>query len=189
MSLPEETSPEPFDRQKVLVGKLLTLRPYRAEDYAALFEVASDPLVWEIHPAHDRWQEPVFREFMADAIELGGTLVAVDNASGKIVGSSRFQDLRPDQNRVEIGWTFLARSHWGGAYNREMKRMMLANALSGVERVVFHIGEDNLRSRKACENIGGVLTDEDEWVERGGQMIHHVVYEITRDAFATGPLA
>lgn len=174
---------EPFDRQPVLVGRLLTLRPYAEADYAALQAVASDPLLWALHPAHDRWQEPVFRAFMADAVKQGGTLVAVDNASGAIIGSSRFQDLRPEQSRVEIGWTFLARSHWGGNFNGEMKQLMLAHALAGVERVVFHIGEDNVRSRRACEKIGGVLTDEEEWVERGGAMIRHVTYAITRDAF------
>jgi RimJ/RimL family protein N-acetyltransferase len=174
---------EPFDRQPVLTGRLLTLRPYAEADYPALAEVASDPLIWAVHPAHDRWQEPVFRVFMADALEKRGTLVAVDNASGAIIGSSRFQELRPEQSRVEIGWTFLARSHWGGAYNAEMKRLMLAHALAGVERVVFHIGEDNVRSRRACEKIGGVLIDEEEWVERGGALIRHVTYEITREGF------
>jgi len=181
--------PEPFDRQAVLTGELLLLRPYREEDFDALFAVASDRLIWEVHPAHDRWQEPVFRAFMADAMELGGTLVAIDRQSGKIVGSTRFQKLDAECSQVEIGWTFLARSHWGGAFNREMKRLMLAHALTGVNRVVLHIGADNIRSRKACENIGGRLTDETDMVERGGRMVPHVVYEITREDFESGPLA
>jgi RimJ/RimL family protein N-acetyltransferase len=90
---------------------------------------------------------------------------------------------------VDIGWTFLARSHWGRDFNREMKRLMLAHAFTGVDRVVFHIGEANIRSRKACENIGGRLTDEIEVVERGGKMVRHVVYAITREDFERGPLA
>jgi hypothetical protein len=78
--------PEPFDRQAVLAGELLLLRPYRDNDFAALFSVASDPLIWAVHPAHDRWQALVFRAFMADAVELGGTLVAVDRQSRAIIG-------------------------------------------------------------------------------------------------------
>lgn len=181
--------PEPFDRQAILAGKRVLLGPYRENDFTALFAVASDPLIWAVHPAHDRWQEPVFRAFMADAVELGGTLVAIDRETGAIVGSTRFQQLDAERSQVEIGWTFLARSHWGGAFNREMKQLMLAHAFTGVGRVVLHIGEDNVRSRKACENIGGRLTDEDEVVERGGKMVRHVVYEITRESFAGGPLA
>lgn len=189
MSRPDPAGTELFDRQAVLEGERLLLRPYRPEDYEALYAVASDPLIWEVHPAHDRWQEPVFRAFMADAVEKGGTLVAIDRASGEIVGSSRFQGLDAARSQVEIGWTFLARKCWGGAYNREMKRLMLAQAFTGVQRVVFHIGADNIRSRKACEAIGGRLTDETDVVERGGAMVLHVIYEITRDSFVSGPLA
>jgi RimJ/RimL family protein N-acetyltransferase len=183
------SQPEPFDRQAILTGERVLLRPYRDEDFAALFAVASDPLIWEVHPAHDRWQEPVFRAFMADAVELGGTLVAIDRQTGEIVGSTRFQKLDRERSQVEIGWTFLARSHWGGGFNHEMKRLMLAHAFTGVDRVVLHIGEDNIRSRKACENIGGRLTGEEDEVERGGRMVRHVIYAITRDDFERGPLA
>lgn len=189
MSRPDPAGTELFDRQAVLEGERILLRPYRPEDYEALYAVASDPLIWEVHPAHDRWQEPVFRAFMADAVEQGGTLVAIDRASGEVVGSSRFQGLDEARSQVEIGWTFLARKCWGGAYNREMKRLMLAQAFTGVQRVVFHIGADNGRSRKACEAIGGRLTDATDVVERGGAMVLHVIYEITRDSFASGPLA
>ena len=181
--------PEPFDRQAILTGERVLLRPYREEDFEALFAVASDRLIWEVHPAHDRWQEVVFRAFMADAVELGGTLVAIDRTTGEIVGSTRFQQLDAPRRQVEIGWTFLARSHWGRGFNLEMKRLMLTHALTGVDRVVLHVGEDNIRSRKACENIGARLTDETEVVERGGRMVPHVVYEITREDFARGPLA
>lgn len=178
-----------MDRQPVLTGDRLLLRPYAAADYPALYAAAADPLIWAVHPAHDRWQEPAFRAFMADALELGGTLVAIDRADGAVIGSSRFQDFDAARSQVEIGWTFLARSHWGGAYNREMKRLMIGHALHAVDRVVFHIGEDNIRSRRACENIGGQLTDQWHVVERGGRMVRHVIYEVTRAQFAAGPLA
>ena len=79
-----------MDRQPTLTGERLLLRPLRADDWDALFAVASDPLVWEVHPAQDRWQEPVFRAFFADALDKGGALVVIDRASGTIVGSSRF---------------------------------------------------------------------------------------------------
>ena len=100
----------------------------RTLDQSALFAVASDPLIWEIHPATDRWQEPVFRAFFDDALAQGGALAIIDRASGTIIGSSRFQGHDPaGGGSVEIGWTFLARSHWGGAYNPELKRLRLSS--------------------------------------------------------------
>ena len=53
----------PFELQPTLTGTLLELRPLRAEDYDALYAVASDPLIWEQHPDSDRWKPEVFREF------------------------------------------------------------------------------------------------------------------------------
>ena len=178
-----------MDRQPVLEGERLLLRPLSADDWEALFAVASDPEIWAIHPQHDRWQEPVFRAYFADALKQGGALVVIDKASGAIVGGSRMQAYDPaDGGSVEIGWTFLARSHWGGAFNREMKRLMLGHALKFVERVDFRIGEDNLRSRRAMEKIGGRLSDRSDIVDTASGPVRHVIYEITRDSFADGPL-
>ena len=179
-----------MDRQPILEGERLQLRPLRSDDWAALYAVASDPLIWEVHPSHDRWQEPLFRSFFDDALAKGGALVVIDKASDEVIGSSRFQAYDPaDGGSVEIGWTFLARSHWGGASNAEMKRLMLAHALGFVERVDFRIGEANLRSRAALEKIGGRLSDRVELAETAGGMVRHVVYEITRAGLAAGPLA
>jgi RimJ/RimL family protein N-acetyltransferase len=176
--------------QPVLEGDRLLLRPLVPEDWDALFGVASDRRIWEIHPAHDRWQEPVFRAFFNAALAGGGAVVVIDKVSGAIVGSSRWQGHDPaDGGSVEIGWTFLAPSHWGGSFNREMKRLMLAHAFQHVSRVVFRIGETNGRSRKAMERIGGRLTDAKDITHLGGRDVAHVVYEITAKSFAEGPLA
>lgn len=178
-----------MNRQPVLEGARLLLRPLVPEDWEALFAVASDPLVWELHPAHDRWHEPVFRAFFEDALVKGGALAVIDKANGKIVGSSRYQNHAVENSRVEIGWTFLARSHWGGSYNREMKWLMLEHAFLFVDRVDFMVGAGNLRSRRAMEKIGGRLTDYREMRLMAGAEIPHVHYEITHDEFAGGPLA
>lgn len=180
-----------LDRQPVLEGELLRLRPLQSEDWDALFAVASDRLIWEQHPAHDRWQEPVFRAFFADALANKGALVVIDRATGTVIGSSRFQGLdEAEGGSVEIGWTFLARSHWGGRFNHEMKRLMLAHALASVAECRFLVGETNTRSRRALERIGARLTDRrEERIMAGGEVIPHLTYVITRDDFARGPLA
>jgi RimJ/RimL family protein N-acetyltransferase len=179
-----------MNRQPTLEGERLLLRPLREDDWEALFAVASDPLIWEVHPAHDRWQEPVFRAYFDDALAQGGALAVIDKASGAIIGSSRLQNYDPaDGGSVEIGWTFLARSHWGGRYNAEMKRLMLAHALREVERVMFRVGETNVRSRGAMEKIGGRLTDRIDITQLPAGPARHVIYEIDRAGFASGPLS
>jgi N-acetyltransferase len=145
-----------MDLQPVLEGSLIRLRPLREEDFPDLFSVASDPLIWEQHPNWDRYKEDVFREFFRVAMESKGALVAIDNADGRIIGSSRYFGYDPEKSEVEIGWTFLARRYWGGIYNGEMKQLMLEHAFQYVRTVVFIIGETNLRSRRAVEKIGGV---------------------------------
>jgi RimJ/RimL family protein N-acetyltransferase len=176
------------DRQPTLTGERLLLRPLRADDWDALFAVASDPELWALHPAHDRWQEPVFRAYFANALDKGGALAVIERETDAIVGCSQFQRHDPAESVVEIGWTFLARSQWGGAANRELKRLMLGHALRFVERAVFRVGEGNLRSRRAMEKIGGRLTDRTDVVEVAGATVRHVIYEIDRAGFAQGPL-
>lgn len=145
-----------FDFQPTLTGQLLSLRPLREDDFPGLFAVASDPLLWEQHPSNDRWKEDVFRKFFADGMQSGGALLVTDLKDGRVIGSSRFHGYNPEASEIEIGWTFLARSHWGGVYNKEMKSLMLGHAFRFVENVVFSIGPQNFRSQRAMEKIGGV---------------------------------
>lgn len=179
-----------MDRQPVLEGERLVLRPLEESDWDGLFAVASDPQIWALHPMHDRWQEPVFRAFFADALAKGGALAVVEKVSGKMVGSSRYQNYDPDDGgSVEIGWTFLSRHLWGAGFNAEMKRLMLDHALRFVERAESHVGEHNVISRKAMEKIGGRLTGRTATAGTPLGPIAHVIYEISRKDFAKGPLA
>ena len=145
-----------FHRQPVLEGKLVELRPLRSEDWDELYAVAADPLIWEQHPVRNRYEEEVFRGFFRDALASGGALLAVDAETRRVLGSSRFHGYDEARSEIEIGWTFLARSHWGGSYNGEMKRLMAQHAFRFVKHVVLLISPDNLRSRRAAEKVGGV---------------------------------
>jgi RimJ/RimL family protein N-acetyltransferase len=146
----------PFDFQPTLRGTLVELRPLRAEDADDLFAVASDPLIWEQHPVRDRYKPDVFGALFRESLASGGALTALDFKDGKIIGSSRFHAYDAQASEVEIGWTFLARSHWGGKYNKEMKQLMVRHAFQFVKRVVFLIGPQNQRSQMAIEKLGGV---------------------------------
>ena len=169
-----------FDLQPILKGELLELRPLRPDDFDALYAVAADPLIWEQHPSSDRYKLDVFKEFFRGAMECGGAFLAVDAKDGRVIGSSRFNGYDREKSEIEIGWTFLARSHWGGRYNREMKTLMLRHAFRFVDSVVFVVGPHNLRSQKAMEKIGGVRAGSRP-DGRGGE---NVVYQITAASFA-----
>jgi len=145
-----------FDCQPVLKSDLIEVRPLRADDFDDLYAAASDPLIWEQHPAKDRGEEEGFRRFFTEALDCGGTLVVIDAESGRMIGSSRFHAYNAEGSEVEIGWTFLARSHWGGVYNGELKRLMLEHAFRFVQTVVLLVGPDNIRSQRSVERIGGV---------------------------------
>ena len=118
-----------MDRQPILDGERLLLRPLTEADWEALFAVASDKRIWEQHPMHDRWQEPVFRIFFNDALAKGGALVIIDKQTDSIIGSSRYQAMSEvNGGSVEIGWTFIAPEYWGSGINAELKRLMLEHA-------------------------------------------------------------
>jgi N-acetyltransferase len=169
-----------FDLQPHLAGSLVELRPLQPDDWGALFQVASDPLIWEQHPVYDRHKEEVFLKFFQGALDSGGAFVVSDRMTQQVIGSSRYCAYAPERSEIEIGFTFLARSHWGGRYNGEMKRLMLEHAFRFVDSVVLVVGAENLRSRKAVERIGGALTDRRETEEIHGKIVTLVVYVIRK---------
>jgi len=168
--------PRAFELQPVLEGRLLLLRPLEPGDFDALHAAAGDPLIWEQHPEPDRWTPAGFRRYFDGAILSGGAFAVLERATGRVVGSSRYDRLKPEASEVEIGWTFLERRLWGGEHNREMKALMLEHAFRFVERVVFVVGEDNLRSQKALTKIGARFVGP----TADGPRDRRVVFEIAR---------
>jgi RimJ/RimL family protein N-acetyltransferase len=136
--------------------------------------------VWELHPENDRYQEPRFAEYFAAGLASGGALVAISKETGNVVGWSRYSSENVEPHEIEIGWTFLGRAYWGGAYNRDMKRMMLVHAFQFVDRVIFRIGATNWRSRRAVEKLGAVLIEATEPHDDHDQRSAQVVYRLTK---------
>jgi RimJ/RimL family protein N-acetyltransferase len=167
-----------FDLQPTLNGDLIELRPLRPGDFDALFSAASDPLIWEQHPESDRYQREVFQKFFDGALESKGAFAIVERKSGRIIGSSRYCNLDPTNREVEVGWTFLEREFWGGIYNRELKRLMLDHAFRFVDRVLFVVGENNVRSQKALAKIGATFLRRAEVRTDDGTIQANLVFAI-----------
>ena len=176
--------PQP-DFQPTLVGPTIAIRPIAADDWTELFAAGADPEIWRVHPVPDRCTEAGFRKFFDSAVSSKMSFVFVDRATGRLIGSSRYYGHEPELNEIEIGWTFLARSHWGGRANREVKRLMLDHAFTFVDTVVFWVGDQNWRSQGAMTKIGGV--------KRRGLFVRELsgdrpyfIFEITKDRYREG---
>jgi N-acetyltransferase len=169
-----------FDLQPTLKGNLIEVRPLMREDFDALFAAASDPFIWEQHPENDRYKREVFQRYFDGAIDSKGAFAIIERKSGRIIGSSRYCNLKPLEREVEVGWTFLERAFWGGSYNRELKSLMLDHAFRFVDRVVFVVGEKNLRSQKSLQKIGARFLKKAQLPAPDGTMTPNLVFAITR---------
>ncbi|MEO9131783.1 MAG: GNAT family N-acetyltransferase [Sphingomonas sp.] len=168
------------DLQPTLSGEHVVLRPIAAGDWEEMFAAAADPLIWAVHPAPDRYTEPVFRQYFDGALASGAAFAILDRETGRIIGTSRYHGYDAALGEIEIGWTFLARDYWGGAFNRQIKTLMLDHAFGFAETVIFMVGEDNFRSQRAMEKIGGVRRP--ELLDRAYRdvVVRHVVFEIRK---------
>lgn len=157
-----------------LEDDLIYLRPIKEDDFDKLYLAASDPEIWEQHPEKERYKKENFEKYFNGAIESNSAFVIFEKSTGEVIGCSRYYDYDENKKRIAIGWTFLIKRCWGGEYNKALKKLMMDYAFQFVDNIIFHIGEDNIRSRKAIEKIGGLLINE-KYEEK-----NHVVYEIKK---------
>jgi len=147
---------EKFNPQPTLEDSVVILQPLKETDFDQLFEVASDPAIWEQHPSKDRSNKDGFTKWFSEAMKSKSAFLIIDKKSKEIVGTSRYNLSKESSKAIEIGWTFLAKKFWGGTYNKTIKILMLTHAFKHYETVLFYVDENNLRSQKAVEKIGGV---------------------------------
>lgn len=166
-----------------LANDKVALTPLLESDWDALYPVASDPGIWEQHPNPDRWQEPVFRNYFTGAMESKGAFLIRDAASGEPIGCSRYYDHDPEKKELKIGYTFFARSTWQKGYNRAAKHLMLAHAFTFVDTVIFHVGEQNMRSRTAMEKLGAEQIGIEAVAYYGEAVKNNVVYRIRKESW------
>jgi len=156
-----------------LEDNLVKLVPLTENDFEMLFEVASDPLIWEQHPTKDRYKREVFQLFFDGAASSKTAFLIYDKASKAIIGSTRYYDYKHENSSIAIGYTFLARKYWGGHYNKAVKKLLLDYAFSFIENVYFHIGTDNIRSQIATTKLGAKKVRAFEFDHYGQKTLHY----------------
>lgn len=170
-----------FDLQPHLRNEFVKLVPLKESDFETLYNVANDPLIWEQHPNKNRWKRDVFEVFFKGAMESKGAFIIYDAKTNEAIGSSRFYDWIPEKSEVSIGYTFFARSYWGGKYNPAAKRLMMEHAFRYVDNIIFHIGANNIRSQKAIERLGAVKIAEQEIAYYGEDSKLNYIYRIQKN--------
>ena len=155
-----------------LESDIVKLVPLTESDFERLYEVACDPLIWEQHPAPDRYKREVFERFFNGAVSSCSAFIVIDKLTDKVIGSTRYYDYLPEKQSVAIGYTFLTRSFWGGQYNKSVKKILLDYAFQFVDKVYFHIGSTNFRSQKAIEKIGATKVGEFDMDINGEKLLH-----------------
>jgi RimJ/RimL family protein N-acetyltransferase len=173
------------DFQPTLIGPTVMIRPVSADDWPELFAAGSDPEIWKVHPVPDRYTEPEFRKFFDGAVNSKMGFVFVDRSTGRLIGSSRYYGYEPERSEIEIGWTFIVRKHWGGATNREVKRLMLDHAFTFVDTVIFWVGDTNWRSQGAMTKIGGIKREGLFIRELSGDR-PYFIFEISKSRYQHG---
>ncbi len=169
-----------MDLQPTLQNEIIKAIPLLELNFEGLYKVASDPLIWEQHPNPDRYKREVFQNFFRYALDSKGAFIILDAISQEIIGSTRFYDYNIQNSSVLIGYTFYARSHWGGKYNFAMKHLMLNHAFQWVNTVYFHIGANNIRSQKSIEKLGAIKTRELEVAYAGETVRTNFEYRIEK---------
>jgi len=170
-----------FTDLPTMEGGHLLLRPLLEQYSELLYQAASDPLIWEQHPDPLRHQRDIFeKNFLRGALDCKSAVLVIDKITGQVIGCSRFYEWDTQTREVAIGFTFIARSHWGGVTNSELKKLMLDYAFRYAQKVWFHIAKDNWRSRKGTEKIGARLSHE-TYKDINGQRHEYAFYCIDRE--------
>ncbi|MCX8530950.1 GNAT family N-acetyltransferase [Chryseobacterium luquanense] len=167
-----------FSIQPELENDKYQLIPLSQGDFESLYEVASDPKVWEQHPNKNRFEREVFEMFFKGAIESKGAFKIVEKSSGDVLGSTRFYDFDESKNSIFIGYTFYGTKFWGKGINPQIKKLMLDYIFQYVDTVHFHIGKENFRSQTALERLGGKKIAKEEVAYFGEPTRTNFVYEI-----------
>ncbi len=144
---------------ETLKGEHVTLEPIREDHREALRRVAADEDIWTYMPRNaagdyfDQWfnTERELTDNKQQIVFIVGRTINDD-----VVGSTRFLNLAPEHDRLEIGHTFYAKEVWGSKVNPNAKLLLLTHAFEvmGANRVELRCDALNARSRAAIVKLG-----------------------------------
>ncbi len=175
--------PEPV----TLYGRHLRLEPLHAEHEPDLQEAAADGALWRLRvtsvPEPDQTAIYIANALMGQHDGSMLPFVVRENASGRVVGCTRYHDIVIAVDRVEIGYTWYAQRVQRSAINTETKLLLLGHAFEALGCQVVGLRTDhmNFASQRAIERLGarkdGVIRH--HALRRDGTVRDTVMYSIT----------
>jgi len=152
------------DLRGTFTGRLVRVEPLAPEHEPGLIEAAGDPEMFAWMPVDMASSRDALHDWLFTTLAAGREGSAVPYAivragDGRVLGSTRFLELRFEHLRAEIGWTWLARSAWSTGVNVETKLLLLEHAFEqvGLRRVEFKTDARNERSRGALLAAGATF--------------------------------
>jgi N-acetyltransferase len=144
----------------VLEGHGIRLEPLAEAHHEALADAAADGRLWELWFTFIPPPEGM-RDYVADALkgqQDGHMLpwVVRDAATGEVLGTTRYHDVVPRMDRVEIGYTWYRASRQRTNVNTTCKLLLLTHAFDtlGCRVVGLRTDNFNFRSQRAIEALG-----------------------------------
>ncbi|WP_138091225.1 GNAT family N-acetyltransferase [Sphingobacterium daejeonense] len=86
----------------------------------------------------------------------------LDAKTEQVIGATSFYQYDRHEKSVAIGYTFLGKKYWGGEYNQSIKNLMMDFAFEKLDKVIFHVASENIRSQMALGKIGAIKEKEEE---------------------------
>lgn len=149
-----------FVEPVTLTGRHATLVPLAREHEAAIRAAAADGELWRLWytgvPAPEKTAAWIEAALAMREHQGAMPFVIRDNASGEIVGSTRYFNVEAAHRRLEIGHTWHAQRAQRTAINTECKLLLLAHAFETLRciAVEFRTSFFNFQSRTAIERLG-----------------------------------
>jgi RimJ/RimL family protein N-acetyltransferase len=142
----------------VLQGKTVRLETLSQEHAQGLYNRGRSEADWDYMPRSHFVDMADTRQWIEEALEARGQqpFAIVEMDKGKVIGSTRYLNARPEHRSLEIGWTWLGHQWQRTGVNTEVKLLLLGHAFErrGCIRVEFKTDARNLRSQRALERIG-----------------------------------
>lgn len=170
-----------------LVERGVRLLPLGRQHEDGLRAAAADGELWNLRVTSVPRPEET-RKYIDDALgmfEEGRRLAfaVTDAATGEVLGSSSYHDILPEVKRLEIGYTWYAKSRQRTALNTSCKLLMLQHAFDtlGAKVVGWRTDNYNYASQRAIERLGakkdGVIRG--HALRRDGTVRDTVMYSLT----------
>lgn len=148
-----------IDKDLVLEGEQVVLKPLQPEHIDTLIGVGNDPQIWEFLSVpfdEQHIRKYFYEEALVNRENSTQFPFTIFDKAGNIIGTTRFGEIEPEHRKLEIGWTWYAREVWGNGNNEECKYLLLSYAFEklGAVRVQLKTNEKNYRSRRAILRLG-----------------------------------